>query len=146
MLQHDLDKPEDLDTEAEDHAADSVRYAVMSRPITAKPPAPPKPGPRTDARGVWVLTWTSCSGSTTAATFGSGCNVLGRTRVARRALGRIAITSVWSGAQDVLRAFATATSFSDRRTETPPRSSRIHPCLAHARSCLLVPSRDRPMI
>ena len=25
MLQHDPDKPEDLDTEAEDHAADSVR-------------------------------------------------------------------------------------------------------------------------
>ena len=56
MLQHDPDKPEDLDTEAEDHAADSVCYAVMSRPITAKPPAPPKPGPRTDAHGVWVLT------------------------------------------------------------------------------------------
>lgn len=31
-LQHDEDKPEDLDTEAEDHAADDWRYAVMSRP------------------------------------------------------------------------------------------------------------------
>lgn len=31
-LQHDEDKPEDLDTEAEDHAADDWRYGVMSRP------------------------------------------------------------------------------------------------------------------
>jgi nitrate reductase beta subunit len=31
-LQHDLDKAEDLDTEAEDHAADEWRYAIMSRP------------------------------------------------------------------------------------------------------------------
>jgi hypothetical protein len=28
LLQHDQDRPEDLDTEAEDHAADSVRYAL----------------------------------------------------------------------------------------------------------------------
>lgn len=33
VLQHDPDKPEDLDTEAEDHAADSARYACMSRPF-----------------------------------------------------------------------------------------------------------------
>jgi len=31
-LQHDSKDPEDLDTEAEDHAADETRYAVMSRP------------------------------------------------------------------------------------------------------------------
>jgi hypothetical protein len=31
-LQHDPDRPEDLDTEAEDHAADDWRYACMSRP------------------------------------------------------------------------------------------------------------------
>lgn len=31
-LQHDPDKIEDLDTEAEDHAADEWRYACMSRP------------------------------------------------------------------------------------------------------------------
>jgi hypothetical protein len=31
-LQHDPDRPEDLDTEAEDHAADEWRYACMSRP------------------------------------------------------------------------------------------------------------------
>lgn len=32
VLQHDDDKPEDLDTESEDHAADEWRYACMSRP------------------------------------------------------------------------------------------------------------------
>lgn len=33
-LQHDEDRPEDLDTTAEDHAADMVRYGCMSRPWT----------------------------------------------------------------------------------------------------------------
>jgi len=32
VLQHDPDKPEDLDTDAEDHVADEARYACMSRP------------------------------------------------------------------------------------------------------------------
>ncbi len=32
VLQHDPDKPEDLDTESEDHAGDEWRYACMSRP------------------------------------------------------------------------------------------------------------------
>lgn len=32
VLQHDADRPEDLDTDAEDHAADDARYAAMSRP------------------------------------------------------------------------------------------------------------------
>lgn len=31
-LQHDQNKPEDVDTDAEDHAPDEVRYACMSRP------------------------------------------------------------------------------------------------------------------
>jgi hypothetical protein len=31
-LQHDKDRPEDLDTDGEDHAADEWRYACMSRP------------------------------------------------------------------------------------------------------------------
>ena len=31
-LQHDKNDPEDVDTEAEDHAGDETRYAVMSRP------------------------------------------------------------------------------------------------------------------
>jgi hypothetical protein len=32
VLQHDPLKPEDLDTEGEDHAADEIRYACLSRP------------------------------------------------------------------------------------------------------------------
>lgn len=39
-LQHDEDKMEDLDTEAEDHAADDWRYGVMSRPWIKTAPAP----------------------------------------------------------------------------------------------------------
>jgi hypothetical protein len=35
-LQHDTNRPEDLDTESEDHAADEWRYACMSRPIINK--------------------------------------------------------------------------------------------------------------
>lgn len=38
VLQHDRDKPEDLDTASEDHAADDVRYGCMSRPWTASAP------------------------------------------------------------------------------------------------------------
>jgi hypothetical protein len=46
-LQHDVTRPEDLDTTAEDHAADMVRYGCMSRPWIRKPPESelPKPGP-----------------------------------------------------------------------------------------------------
>jgi len=36
ILQHDADKLEDLDTQQEDHAADEVRYACMSRPYARK--------------------------------------------------------------------------------------------------------------
>lgn len=32
VLQHDPDRPEDVDTESEDHVADEARYACMSRP------------------------------------------------------------------------------------------------------------------
>jgi hypothetical protein len=31
-LQHDPNRPEDVDTEGEDHAPDALRYACMSRP------------------------------------------------------------------------------------------------------------------
>lgn len=43
-LPHDPARAEDLDTEAEDHAADEVRYACMSRPFAAEieTPAPPR--------------------------------------------------------------------------------------------------------
>jgi hypothetical protein len=40
VLQHDPDRLEDLDTDGEDHVADEVRYACLSRPLTAKHPAP----------------------------------------------------------------------------------------------------------
>lgn len=43
MLQHDKDRAEDLDTTAEDHAADEWRYACMSRPYTRPKPGEPKP-------------------------------------------------------------------------------------------------------
>jgi hypothetical protein len=40
-LQHDPDRPEDLDTGGEDHVADETRYACMSRPfLPLIPPAP----------------------------------------------------------------------------------------------------------
>jgi hypothetical protein len=37
-LQHDRSRPEDVDTEAEDHAADELRYACMSRPYVRDAP------------------------------------------------------------------------------------------------------------
>lgn len=43
-LQHDPKHPEDLDTTQEDHAADSVRYACMSRMHTRSLPAAPDTG------------------------------------------------------------------------------------------------------
>jgi hypothetical protein len=42
VLQHDDDDVEDLDTDGEDHAADDIRYACMSRPWKAKLTLPPK--------------------------------------------------------------------------------------------------------
>jgi hypothetical protein len=41
-LQHDPDRPEDLDTSGEDHVADECRYACMSRPFHPIPPPVPK--------------------------------------------------------------------------------------------------------
>jgi hypothetical protein len=44
VLQHDPDKPEDLNTHSDDHCADEWRYACMSRPYIPKPPnEKPKP-------------------------------------------------------------------------------------------------------
>lgn len=42
-LQHDKDRPEDLDTDMEDHAADDWRYACMSRPWTTPTPEAERP-------------------------------------------------------------------------------------------------------
>ena len=47
VLQHDRDKPEDLDTDTEDHIADETRYACLVRRLPA--PAPdPEPRRRPD--------------------------------------------------------------------------------------------------
>jgi len=35
-LQHDPDRPEDVDTESEDHAPDTLRYACMARPYVVE--------------------------------------------------------------------------------------------------------------
>jgi hypothetical protein len=49
-LQHDVTKPEDVDTDAEDHAGDETRYACMSRPWTQM--SPKEPGPPRGARTI----------------------------------------------------------------------------------------------
>jgi hypothetical protein len=43
VLQHDEARPEDVDTDGEDHGPDSIRYACMSRPYL--PANQPKPTP-----------------------------------------------------------------------------------------------------
>lgn len=43
VLQHDDLRPEDVDSDAEDHAADEWRYAVMSRPFIHERPKEPIP-------------------------------------------------------------------------------------------------------
>lgn len=40
LLQHDQNKPEDVDSDGEDHAPDETRYACMSRPYLRKPVVP----------------------------------------------------------------------------------------------------------
>jgi hypothetical protein len=42
-LQHDDARPEDLDTDSEDHAADEWRYACASRPWVRQARRPPDP-------------------------------------------------------------------------------------------------------
>lgn len=46
VLQHDLHKPEDVDSDGEDHVADDTRYACMSRPIVKEKPPATKPRDR----------------------------------------------------------------------------------------------------
>ena len=41
-MQHDRDRPEDIDTDGEDHVADEARYACLSRPWTPPPAARPE--------------------------------------------------------------------------------------------------------
>lgn len=47
-LQHDAKRAEDVDTDSEDHAADTLRYGCMSRPYTRL--APNMPAPRFDTQ------------------------------------------------------------------------------------------------
>jgi hypothetical protein len=61
-LQHDPARPEDVNTEAEDHAADEWRYACMSRPFVRVPVARTRSVPdvgyvayRSAAPGDWKL-------------------------------------------------------------------------------------------
>jgi hypothetical protein len=42
-LQHDMDNPEDVDTDSEDHAPDALRYGLMSRPWKRPNPASKPP-------------------------------------------------------------------------------------------------------
>lgn len=60
-LQHDPDRPEDLDTDSEDHVADEARYACMSRPYAA----PLKPEVEQNRSGYRRL-----AGSSSGADFG----------------------------------------------------------------------------
>jgi hypothetical protein len=58
VLQHDSLRPEDVDTEGEDHAGDEARYACMSRPWIR--PVKPDPGTKTATPLVGAgggLTW-----------------------------------------------------------------------------------------
>lgn len=55
-LQHDAARAEDVDTDGEDHAADELRYACMSRPYTigaAAPRPPPDRYARKKEAGSW---------------------------------------------------------------------------------------------
>lgn len=57
-LQHDPDRPEDLDSDMEDHAADEWRYGCMSRPWVKNAEAKPEPRRRYARRdnggGSWM--------------------------------------------------------------------------------------------
>jgi hypothetical protein len=43
IMQHDKDRIEDIDTDQEDHAADEIRYACMSRPYVRQSAKPTEP-------------------------------------------------------------------------------------------------------
>lgn len=57
VLQHDSGRPEDLDTKAEDHAADSIRYACMSRPyrLPVRPSKPVKDIHTLSLNDLWAI-------------------------------------------------------------------------------------------
>ena len=51
-LQHDERRPEDVDTDGDDHLADALRYALQSRPYIR-----PKPDKKTQIKGLNELTF-----------------------------------------------------------------------------------------
>ncbi len=53
LLQFDKHRPEDLDTEGEDHVADEVRYMCMARPIRPQAESAGAPIPGLDPLGRW---------------------------------------------------------------------------------------------
>ncbi|APW40548.1 hypothetical protein RD110_08025 [Rhodoferax koreense] len=57
-LQHDENKPEDINSDMEDHAGDDTRYACMGRPVSRvqKPRTPTGPAP-------WTMDWITSQGS-----------------------------------------------------------------------------------
>jgi hypothetical protein len=58
LLQHDKHRPEDVDTDGEDHAPDVVRYLCMTRPLVKSlTSTPPIRGPeRASLDEIWALT------------------------------------------------------------------------------------------
>lgn len=58
VLQHDPNRPEDLDTDGEDHVADEARYACMSRPWVRGPAPKPQPKKRYQKPRQEVSAWT----------------------------------------------------------------------------------------
>jgi hypothetical protein len=59
-MQHDINNPEDADTDGEDHAPDALRYGLMSRPWKRKKPAndvaPPKTLQNITMNDIWEAT------------------------------------------------------------------------------------------
>lgn len=58
VMQHDASRPEDMDSDGEDHAADETRYACMSRPYVKVSVVTPKTKPndgytRTEGQDSW---------------------------------------------------------------------------------------------
>lgn len=51
-LQHDSHRPEDVDSDMEDHAGDDSRYACMGRPVSRVPKPKQQTGPKP-----WTLDW-----------------------------------------------------------------------------------------
>ena len=54
-LQHDADRPEDVDTDGEDHAPDALRYGCMARPYVRPLPSS-EPGRRLAVGGTNTAT------------------------------------------------------------------------------------------